>query len=198
MFERSETRGHYDRVVRLGERLEVHTRGAWRSWLRHNHAKKKEVWLVLQNKASGKRSIAYNDAVEEALAYGWIDSIVKKVGPHARAQRFTPRRKGAPVSAMNKARVRLLNREGRMTRAGLAAIGGAPKREPLRVAPDIARALKAAPHAWQRFKAFPAAYKRIRIGWIEGARKRPEIFATRLRYFVKMTAQGKQYGMVRS
>ena len=84
-----------------------------------------------------------------------------------------------------------------MTPAGLAAIGGAVTREPLRVAPDIRRALLAVPGAWAQFQRLPAAYKRIRLGWIEGARGRPEIFATRLRYFVRMTAQGKQYGMVR-
>jgi len=71
------------------------------------------------------------------------------------------------------------------------------KQEPLRVAPDIGRALRVVPGAWDRFQRLPKAYKRIRLGWIEGARGRPEIFATRLRYFVRMTAQGKRYGMVR-
>jgi uncharacterized protein YdeI (YjbR/CyaY-like superfamily) len=184
--------------VEVGERVNVHTRAAWREWLQRNHAEKKEVWLVLHAKASGKPSISYNDSVDEALAFGWIDSNVKKLGPDQRAQRFTPRRKGSPVSEMNKARVRRLSREGRMTPAGLAAIGGPLKREPLRIAPEIERALKAAPGAWERFQRFPAAYRRIRIGWIEGARDRPDVFATRLRYFVKMTAQGKQYGMIRS
>ena len=122
---------------------------------------------------------------------------MKKIGPHSRAQRFTPRRKGSPLSEMNKARALRLIKQGRMTPAGLAAIGGAVKREPLRVAPDIRRALLAVPGAWAHFQWLPAAYKRIRLGWIESARGRPEIFATRLRYFVRMTAQGKQYGMVR-
>ena len=122
---------------------------------------------------------------------------MKKIGPHSRAQRFTPRRKGSPLSEMNKARVLRLIKEGRMTPAGLAAIGGAVKREPLRVASDITRALHAVPGASDEFRRLPQAYKRIRLGWIEGARGRPLIFATRLRYFVRMTAQGKRYGMVR-
>ena len=84
-----------------------------------------------------------------------------------------------------------------MTPAGLAAIGRAVKREPLRVAPDIRRALRTVPGAWVEFHRLPEAYKRIRLGWIEGARGRPEVFATRLRYFVRMTARGKRYGMVR-
>jgi uncharacterized protein YdeI (YjbR/CyaY-like superfamily) len=184
--------------VEVGQKLDVRTRAAWRSWLQRNHARKKEIWLVLHAKASGRSSVAYNDAVDEALCFGWIDSIVKKVGPDSRAQRFTPRRSGSPVSEMNKACARRLVRERRMTAAGRAALGMALRRERLVVAPDVRRALRAAPGAWTRFQRLPASYKRIRLGFIEGARGRPEIFATRLRYFVRMTAQGKRYGMVRS
>jgi uncharacterized protein YdeI (YjbR/CyaY-like superfamily) len=183
--------------MRLGETLDVSTRAAWRVWLKRNHARKSEIWLVLYSKASDKVSIAYNDAVDEALCFGWIDSTVKKIGTHNRAQRFTPRRKGSPVSEMNKARARRLVRERRMTAAGRAALGTALRRERLLVAPDVGRALRAEPGAWARFEKLPVAYKRIRLGFIEGARGRPETFATRLRYFVRMTAQGKRYGMVR-
>src|SRR5437870_12049488 len=97
----------------VGETLDVRTRAVWRAWLRRNHARKKEIWLVLHTKASGRPSIAYNDAVDEALCFGWIDSIVKKVGAQSRAQRFTPRRKGSPVPELNKARAR---RRGRVRR----------------------------------------------------------------------------------
>jgi uncharacterized protein YdeI (YjbR/CyaY-like superfamily) len=111
----------------VGETLDVRARAAWRSWLHRNHARKKEIWLVYHAKAGGKRSIAYNDAVDEALCFGWIDSTVKKLGPQSRAQRFTPRRKGSPVSEMNKARARRLVRERRMTAVGLAALGSAAR-----------------------------------------------------------------------
>jgi uncharacterized protein YdeI (YjbR/CyaY-like superfamily) len=184
--------------VEVGQKLHARTRSAWRTWLQRNHARRKEIWLVFHAKASGKASVAYNDAVDEALCFGWIDSQVKKLGPDSRAQRFTPRRKGSPVSEMNKARARRLVRERRMTSAGRAALGTALRRERLVVAPDVQRALRAAPGAWARFERFPAAYKRIRLGFVEGARGRPEIFATRLRYFVRMTAEGKRFGMVRS
>jgi uncharacterized protein YdeI (YjbR/CyaY-like superfamily) len=184
--------------MEVGQKLDVRTRAAWRTWLQRNHARKKEIWLVLHAKASGRSSIAYNDAVDEALCFGWIDSIVKKVGPQSRAQRFSPRRKDSPVSEMNKARARRLVRERRMTAAGRAALGTALRRERLVIAPDIRRALRATPGAWTRFERFPAAYKRIRLGFIEGARSRPDVFATRLRYLVRMTAEGKRYGMVRS
>jgi uncharacterized protein YdeI (YjbR/CyaY-like superfamily) len=191
-------RGSIARGMDVGQKLNARTRSAWRNWLRGNHARRKEIWLVFHAKASGKTSVSYNDAVDEALCFGWIDSQVKKLDTHSRAQRFTPRRQGSPVSEMNKARARRLVRERRMTAAGRAALGTALRRERLVVAPDVRRALRAAPGAWARFERFPATYKRIRLGFIEGARGRPEIFATRLRYFVRMTAQGKRYGMVRS
>ena len=183
--------------MKVGETLDVRTRVAWRSWLSRNYARKKEIWLVYHSRAGGKPSLAYNDAVDEAICYGWIDSTVKKLDAHSRAQRFTPRRKGSPVSEMNKARARRLVRERRMTAAGRAALGSALRREPLVVAPDVRRALRAEPGAWTQFEKLPAAYKRIRLGFIEGGRGRREIFATRLRYFVRMTAQGKRYGLVR-
>jgi len=185
-------------AMKIGETLDARTPVAWRNWLRLNHARKKEIWLVYHARASGESSLAYNDAVDEAICFGWIDSTVKKLDAHSRAQRFTPRRNGSPVSEMNKARARRLVRERRMTAAGRAALGSALRREPLVVAPDVRRALRAELGAWARFEKLPAAYKRIRLGFIEGARGRPEIFATRLRYFVRMTAQGKRYGMVRS
>ena len=98
---------------------------------------------------------------------------------------------------MNRARARRLVREGRMTAAGRSALGDALRREKLTVAPDIWRALRATPGAWSKFARLPASYKRIRLGFIEGARDRPDVFATRLRYFVRMTGAGKRYGMVR-
>jgi uncharacterized protein YdeI (YjbR/CyaY-like superfamily) len=185
-------------TVKLGGTLDARTRAGWRNWLRRNHAHKKEIWLVYHAKGSGSSSISYNDAVDEAICFGWIDSTVKKLDAHSRAQRFTPRRKGSPISEMNKARARRLVRERRMTAIGRAALGPALRRERLVVAPDIRRALRAEPGAWARFQKLPVAYKRIRLGFIEGARGRPEMFATRLRYFVRVTAQGKRYGMVRS
>jgi uncharacterized protein YdeI (YjbR/CyaY-like superfamily) len=204
-FARSSARSVARRVVvtasggmEVGQKLDARTRSAWRSWLWRNHARRKEIWLVFHANASGKTSITYNDAVEEALCFGWIDSQVKKLNARSRAQRFTPRRQGSPVSEMNKARARRLVRERRMTAAGRAALGTALRYERLVVAPDVRRALRAEPGAWARFERLPSAYKRIRLGFIEGARGRPVIFATRLRYFVRMTAQGKRYGMVRS
>ena len=183
--------------------LYVPDRAGWRAWLQEHYRTEPDVWLVYYRRESGRPRVGYNDAVEEALCFGWIDSVVKPLPgvPGARAQRFTPRRPGSQLSETNKARVRRLVEEGRMTKAGLAALAGHPDAlvpAPLRVAPDVRRALQAEPGAWRNFEAFPEAYKRIRLGWIEGARGRPEVFARRLRHFVRMTAQGKRYGMVRA
>ena len=180
--------------VELGRLLDVSDAAAWRRWLAANHASEPEIWLVMHSKASGLPSIPYNDAVEEALCFGWIDSIVKRVDAHSRAQRFTPRRPGSPISPMNRERVLRLRAAGRMTQAGLDAIGDIDT--PFVLAPDIEAALKADAETWRNYQALPESYRRIRIGFIEGARRRPDAFATRLAYFLKMTRANKRYGMV--
>ncbi|MGQ0550103.1 MAG: YdeI/OmpD-associated family protein [Armatimonadota bacterium] len=180
-------------AVKLGDTLYVSTRKAWRDWLQKHHAKEKEIWLVCYNKASGKPRIPYNDSVEEALCFGWIDSTVKNIDQDSFAQRFSPRRPSSRWSEMNKERVRRLSREGKMTSAGLAAAGAL---ETFVVPSDILKRLKADKRVWRTFQQFPGSYKRIRIGWIDSVRKRPDEFEKRLRYFLKMTAQNKRFGMV--
>ena len=180
--------------MEIGTKLHAKNRTEWRAWLRKNHRSAKEIWLVYYTKASGKPFIAYSDAVEEALCFGWIDSILKKHGPDSRAQRFTPRRPGSKLSEMNKARVRNLIAAKKMTAAGLAAAGDIDAA--FRVPADILRALKKDRETWRNFQRFPDSYKRIRIGWIDGSRNRQDVFETRLNYFLKMTKQNKRFGMV--
>jgi uncharacterized protein YdeI (YjbR/CyaY-like superfamily) len=163
--------------------------------LAKNHAREKEIWLVYYRKGSGKRRLAYNTAVEEALCYGWIDSIQRKIDDESFAQRFSPRRRGAEWSAMNAERFRRLIKQGKVTKAGLAAAESLTRKR-TDIAPDILRRLKRDEATWKNFQRFPASYKRIRIGWIEGARSRPEVFEQRLKHFLKMTSQNKRYGMV--
>jgi uncharacterized protein YdeI (YjbR/CyaY-like superfamily) len=88
--------------MNVGQTLYVKDRRAWRRWLQKHHATAREIWLVYHSKASDKPTIPYNDAVEEALCFGWIDSAVKPNGPGSRMQRFTPRRPKSPLSEMNK------------------------------------------------------------------------------------------------
>jgi uncharacterized protein YdeI (YjbR/CyaY-like superfamily) len=182
--------------MEIGKTLYVTTREKWRAWLKRHHETEPEVWLILHTKDSGKPSLPYNDAVEEALCFGWIDSIVKKHGPDSRVQRYTPRRPGSPLSPMNLERIRRLNAAGKMTVAGLAHVGDALD-EPFEVPWDILAALSADEETWRNFQAFSESYKRIRVGWIDAARVRQEVFDQRLGYFLRMTRQNKRFGMVR-
>lgn len=182
-----------------GRLLYVRNRKAWRSWLATHHNTAREVWLVYYRQHTGKPRISYNAAVEEALCYGWIDSIQKTVDTDRVAQRFTPRRPSSTWSEMNKERSRRLIRQGKMTAAGLATLGDVLKPtigQRLVVAPDIRRALQRDKIVWKNFRAFPLSYKRMRIGWIEAARRRPQVFRQRLRYLVKMTGDDRRFGMV--
>ena len=191
----------------ITETLYITNRKQWRAWLAKHHKIKKEIWLVYYRKDSGKPRIPYNDAVEEALCYGWIDSTQKKVDDESTAQRFSPRRKGSPVSPMNKERIRRLIAKKKMTRAGMESIGheltedlkkssASKQLKAFEMPDDILERLKQDKSVWKHFQKFPESYKRIRIGWIDGARNRPEEFEKRLRYFLKMTREGKRYGMV--
>lgn len=170
-------------------------RKAWRAWLAKNHAREKEIWLIYYKKHSGQPRIPYNDAVDEALCYGWIDSTVKRVDDDRTAQRFSPRRPKSFLSETNKERVRRLIKAKKMTRIGLEKIQTQLDEEFV-PAKDIIVALKKDVKTWKIFRAFPESYQRIRVGWIDASRHRPEIFQTRLRYFLKMTAQNKKFGMV--
>ncbi|MGD0116269.1 MAG: YdeI/OmpD-associated family protein [Dehalococcoidia bacterium] len=181
--------------MELGETLDVATREEWREWLARNHHKAKEIWLVYHRKASSRSRISYNEAVEEALCYGWIDSTVKNVDGNSFAQRFTPRNPTAPVSEMNKERVRRLLADGKMTPAGLAVIGDVESR--LDIPADVLAELQEDERTWANFQQFPEPYRIIRIAFVEGARKRPQEFRRRLNHLLKATAQGKTFGMVK-
>jgi len=181
--------------VKVGKTFYAKNRREWRRWLAKNHKSAPEIWLVYYKKASGKPRIPYNDAVDEALCFGWIDSTLKPIDAHKYAQRYSPRRKTSRLSDMNRERVRRLLKARRMTKAGLAAIehtGTGRTKLPT----DILARLKADATTWKNFQKFPASYKRIRVGWIDAARHRREVFEQRLRYFLKMTAQNKRFGMV--
>lgn len=106
--------------MKLGKTLYVKNRDGWRRWLEKNHKKETEIWLIYYKKHTGKTTIPYNDAVEEALCFGWIDSIEKRVDEERYAQRFTPRKPRSQWSEMNKERVKRLIKLDKMTPAGLA------------------------------------------------------------------------------
>ena len=181
--------------MEIGKTLYVKSRKEWRRWLAKNHAKAKEIWLIYFKKHTGKPRIPYNDAVEEALCYGWIDSTAKRVDDERTAQRYTPRREGSGVSEMNLERARRLVKNGRMTRFGIEKIKVHLMKKS-ELPEDIIRAVRKDAEAWANYRKFSDTYKRIRIGFIEGARGRPKMFKRRLEYFLKMTKKGKKFGMV--
>ena len=194
--------------MEITEILYVTDRNDWRAWLEENYASAREIWLIYYNKKSGISRIPYNDAVEEALCFGWIDSIVKKYDEKRAAQRFSPRRKNSRLSELNKERIRRMIQSGKMTKAGLESIkhhldnGKKGKTDnflngEFTIPKDILQQLKDNKDAWKHFQRFPEHYKRIRIGWIDGSRQRPEVFEQRLRYFIRMTAKNKTFGMMR-
>ena len=183
--------------MQITKTLYLTKRSQWRSWLKKNYKKEKEIWLIYYNKASNRPRIPYNDAVEEALCFGWIDSIVKKIKKDETAERYTPRRKGSPMSQMNMERARMMIKQNKMAREGLAHFHDNDTSEDIKIRPDIMKALKQDKTVWNNFRSFPDHYKRIRIAGIEYYRKNPKMFRTRLENFLKMTRKNKKFGMVR-
>ena len=173
--------------------LYVTDRKKWRAWLRKNHKTAKEIWLVYYKTGSGKARIAYNDAVEEALCFGWIDSTVRTIDEQRFAQRFSPRKPKSKYSPANKERLRSLLKQKKVIKEVRETLGDLAA-EKFVISKDILAEIKSNKQAWKHFQKFSAAYKRIRIGFIEGARKRPAEFKKRLAYFIKMTEQNKQFG----
>jgi uncharacterized protein YdeI (YjbR/CyaY-like superfamily) len=176
--------------------LHVTTRKEWRQWLKQHYKSEKEIWLIYWKKHSGQPRIAYNDAVEEALCFGWIDSTVRSVDGNRFAQRFSPRSPKSQYSQANEERLRALAKEGKVIKEVLASTADVIAQEDdyFEVPPDIFKQIKASKKAWRNFQRFSSAYIRIRIAFIHGARNRPEEFEKRLRYFITMTEKNKQFG----
>jgi uncharacterized protein YdeI (YjbR/CyaY-like superfamily) len=179
--------------MEITKTLYITNRKDWRKWLREHYKTEKEIWLIYPKKQTGKPRISYNDAVEEALCFGWIDSIVKTLDQERVVQRFSRRKPGSAYSPANKERLRRLIKQRKVIKEVRETVGGLSE-EKFAIPEDILNAIKANKEAWKNFKKFSAAYKRIRIGFIDGARKRPQEFQKRLRYFIQMTEKNKQYG----
>jgi len=179
--------------MEIGETLHLTTRRAWRSWLSKHYKTEGEIWLVYNKKETGKPRISYNDAVEEALCFNWIDSTVKKLDSERFAQRFSRRKPGSSYSQANRERLRALAAEGLVMPEVLEGLGDIATEE-FEFPPDILQAISANQQAWENFQKFSDPYKRIRIAFIDGARKRPDEFQKRLRHFIRMTEQNKIFG----
>lgn len=164
------------------------TRAEWRAWLSVHHQREEGVWLITYKKATGKPRVEYDEAVEEALCFGWIDSKPGKLDEERSMLWFAPRKPGTGWSRLNKERVAKLIATGLMMPAGLAKIEAAKRDgswnaldsvEALEIPPDLAAALAAYPNAAAHFEAFPRSVKRGILEWISTARK-PETRAGRI------------------
>lgn len=177
--------------ARLMETFYTADRNTWREWLSSHFETEKEIWFVFPMKASEEESLSYNDAVEEALCFGWIDSTIKHIDPLHRAQRFTPRNPSSVYSRPNIERLSWLNDRGLLHPAVKENV------LPLITTPyvfpeDILSRLRADPVAWENYNTFPDAYRRIRVAYIDAARKRPEEFEKRMKSFLEKTRQNRR------
>lgn len=186
--------------MKITRMVAVTTRGAWRRWLSIHHDGEKEIWLVYNKKGSGLPRVSYDEAVEEALCFGWIDGIVQPIDETRYAQRFTPRREKSRWSELNRRRFRRLVKEGRMTAAGRARgpskrtpPAKPPSKMPSRTPPYIAAALRRNPEAARFFRGLAPSYRRLYVGWIHFA-KREETRQRRLSEAIALLARGEKLG----
>lgn len=168
----------------MGKRNEIYCkdRTEWREWLRKNGGKEKEIWLIYYKKHTGNPRVPYNDAVEEAICFGWIDSTVQRMDDKRYRQKFTPRNRGSNWSEHNIRRASQMMKEGKMMKSGatlfeewktsdkLPVSGGTTQGEPI-PPDDLLRALKKNKRALDNFNQFAPSYKRNFIRWIVDAKK---------------------------
>ena len=167
-------------MIELTKRFTPNSCADWRAWLAKNHAAEKEIWFVLYKKHTGKERVSYEDAVEEALCFGWIDGLTKTIDDEKYAVRFSPRKSGSIWSESNKKRVAKMIAQGRMTVIGLTKIDEAKKngewdkataREYTSIVPaDLKRALQANQQAQRNFETVSSSQKRMFIYWVTSAK----------------------------
>jgi uncharacterized protein YdeI (YjbR/CyaY-like superfamily) len=179
--------------MEIGKTLYTSDRNEWRSWLEKYFCLEKEIWLIFPNKNSAKPRLLYNDAVEEALCFGWIDSTIKKYDTQSSAQRFSPRNPKSGYSQPNKERLRWLLKEN-MLHPTIKPAAEKVLQDIFVFPKDIIRVLKNNLEVWRNYQDFSPSYQRIRIAYIDSARKRPDEFKKRLQNFIEKTRQNKLIG----
>ena len=179
------------------ERVEITSRAGWRDWLSEHHARSPGVWAVTFKKGSGGPHVPYEDVVEEALAFGWVDSQGRRLDATRWQLYCAPRKRGSAWSRANRARIERLTAAGLMTPAGRAAVEEAKasgawlaiEHAEAGVEPaDLAAALDADPDARRHWDAFPPSTKRAILEWI-GMAKKPETRAKRVAETARLAAQ---------
>jgi len=182
------------------ELLEPHDRGEWRAWLERNAGTAPSVWLAIGKKGNTVTTLSYEQAVEEALCFGWIDSTVRKLDEHRFRQLYSRRKPNSTWSRINKERVARLEAEGKMAPAGQAAIEVAKANgswsaldhvEDLIVPDDLARALASNPRARENFESFSPSARKAFLYWINNV-KSPAKRAERIAETVRRAAEGRR------
>ena len=186
------------------KQLYFKTSDAWRTWLQNNHDQTNGVWLIFFKKDTEKPSILYEAAVEEALCFGWIDSIIKKIDDEKYARKFTPRKDSSKWSNLNKRRVEKLIAEKRMTTIGLAKVEIAkrngqwekPDRPQIQDEPPAEFKLALDQHrkAKENFEQLAPSYQKQYIGWIAVA-KRPQTRKRRIKEAIELLEKGEKLGL---
>ena len=165
-------------------------RRQWRDWLNKHFETETEIWFVFPTKDSGEESISYNDAVEEALCFGWIDGRAGTLDATHQLRRFTPRRKGSAYSRPNIERLIWLDAQGLIHPSVRESVRDLIS-QPFEFPGDILDAIRQDAEAWKHYVSFPESYKRIRVAYIDAARKRPAEFEKRLNSFIRKTRENK-------
>ena len=178
--------------------LEVRNHRQWRAWLKKHHDSSAGVWLVFHKAHTGVKSIGYEDAVREALCFGWIDSLIKRLDDDRYAYKVTPRKPTSKWSAINRGHWNELKAAGLLAPAGLAAAPTDNTYGPKPVIPTlpgyIAKALATHAKAWAFFRGLPPRERRNFVVWIHMA-KRPETRERRIRESIALLAAGKKLGL---
>lgn len=165
-------------------------RAKWRAWLVENFETKNEIWFVFPSKSSGEPALSYNDAVEEALCFGWIDSTTGHLDDTHGIRRFTPRKDFSYYSRPNIERLIWLDKQGLIHPKVRPTVASVIETEYV-FPEDILQSIREDAAAWTNYQKFSEPYKRIRIAYIDAARKRPEEFQKRLHSFLEKTKNGK-------
>lgn len=184
--------------------LSFSDRKAWRTWLVENHASENEVWLAYYKKHTGKASVTYMDSVKEALCFGWIDGLKKRLDDERYTHRFTPRRASSQWSPQNIELAEELIASGKMAEAGLAAFAHrVPYDKELQkvlsakevsLTAETEKGLRASQKAWNNFSQMAAGYRKQYVVWIQSA-KRPETRKRRLKEAVSLLEKNQKPGM---
>ena len=179
--------------------LEVRSRGQWRKWLETHHASEAEVWLVFHKKHTTKESISYDDAIDEALCFGWVDSLVRRLDDDRYARKFTPRKPDSRWSTLNRERYAKLKASGLLATPGRARpptkkSGDAPRPSLSAIPSFIERELQANAQAWAFFQQLAPSHQRNYLGWIASA-KREETQKKRLHEAITLLVAGQKLGL---